>query len=175
MTAARLLSVILIALMSGGAASAGEVTVRQGEPAAQQFHSPMILEVPLPSPANLPKGASRSTTPDLRKFACEGVVISQLEVLVTRRPAGPSGTLSLEVSGTLHVPRSEDRHVDLVFVVKKGDTDLGRGERRKIDAEEGRHTKFKARITIRDAEFEDAFSQDPQPTLEITMSVISNA
>jgi hypothetical protein len=41
-------------------------------------------------------------------------------------------------------------------------------------AEEDRQARFKATIALRQAEFEEAFSEAPRPALEITMSVMNN-
>jgi hypothetical protein len=152
-----------------------EVTVRQGTPTVQQFQSPMILEVPLPSPVDLPGGGSRSTAPNLSAFACDGVTISSLSVVLSRRNSrrGPE-PLVLEVSGTLHVPPSHDRLVDLSLAVKEEETVVGRGERRKIDAEEDNQKKFKVQVNLDQAAFEEAFATDPPPRLEITLTVTSN-
>jgi hypothetical protein len=67
-----------------------------------------------------------------------------------------------------------DRLVDLAFVAKGGDAVIGQAERRKLDAEEDRHTKFKTAIVLDDAGDEEALLASSSSVLEITMAVADN-
>jgi hypothetical protein len=165
-----LAAMLIFVPLSAGAQIVGS----QGAPDTEHsFKSPMILQLPLPNVVKLPEGGSVAVS-GIGSFTCDDVSIASL--IVQHKPGSrhTEGKLVAELTGTIRVPDSYDRLVDVKMVVKKGEAVLGKTAVSKIDAEEGRKTPFRTTITFDASKIADAFSAQPPPILEITVVVTDN-
>ncbi|HXO21533.1 MAG TPA: hypothetical protein VOA87_16600, partial [Thermoanaerobaculia bacterium] len=76
---------------------------------------------------------------------------------------------------SIGVPASFDRLVAVSLVVRRGEMTLGKTSAANINAEEGRSTPFRATIALDEAQLISAFSSEPLPILEITVTVRNNS
>jgi hypothetical protein len=176
MSTPRLLFFVAVAASLIGSIGLAQVTARQGAPAATEFRSPMVLEVPLPDMSHLSPGTGKAFNRDIENYRCEGISLHSLTVRVKDRPRkSDTGTVTLEINGAVSIPPSNDRLVDIRFVAKKAEAILGTTSVTKLDAEEDRTTKFRATLRLDQARLIDAFSSDPHPSLEVTVTVSNNS
>jgi hypothetical protein len=167
-------SVLFIALGSAMA----QVVARQGtasQPDVVKFNSPMILELPVSALAKLPPGSAVEVPNDIRKYICDNDV-SFTNVRVGKRiQSRREGLLQLVVSGFLTVRSSYDRSADVTIRLKKAEEVLATGTTLNISAEEERNTAFRVTASMSDSKLRDAYLSDPQPTLEIVLTVRDNS
>lgn len=155
--------------------SSAQIVARQGTiDTEHHFKSPMLLQLPLPNITTLPMGTRRGVAAEIGRFTCDDVSIETLTVEHKAGPRRPDGKLTFEFAGSVRVPDSFDRMVGVSLVVKKGDVTLGGATAAKIDAEEGRATRFHVTVILDEAQSIDAFRSDPPPILEVTVTVRAN-
>ena len=161
-------SLLTLALLN--AISAHQIVVRQGsEDTSKQFQSPMVIEVPLPDLDE----KLRLVSTDLANYTCDGVSIRALTVARAKRARGT--TAVLEFYGFIRVPESFDRQMDVTVVFKAGAVTVAKGERLRIDAEEGRGTRFRVSLPVEETILNGAMVSGARPTLEITTVVRDNS
>lgn len=163
---------LFVSATPGGISIDAQVVAKQGAPATTDFRSPMILEIAMPNLVGAPVGAAASLGSQLAGYSCDGVSVPALRIRIARRRDGQD--LELELSGTVKVPPSHDRLVDLDFVVLGDSKTLAVATARRIDAEEDRTTVFKTRMRLSEATLRDAFALTPSPILQLTVTVVSN-
>ena len=154
--------------------SSAQVVAKQGVPDIRDFRSPMILELPLPNLANLPIGAIKSLGPQLQGYSCEGVSVPLLVLKVSQRKPRTNPTLTIDISGAVRVPPSRDRFVDLAFVILKDGKAMATARIQRLDAEEDRPTTFDSSVHLNEGDLKTAFTSDPPPRLQLTVSVADN-
>jgi hypothetical protein len=170
--------VLTFVLFTFIASATAQVVARQGaipQPAVVKFNSPMILELPAAALAELHPGSEVAVSNDIRKYICDNDV-SFTNLRVRKRfQSRREGLLQLVVSGFLTVRSSYDRSADVTIRLKKAEQVLASGTTLNIDAEEGRNTSFRVTSTVSDSRLRDAYLSDPQPTLEIVLTVRDNS
>ena len=169
MTHAKLVALSALAMIAMAAAALAQVVGRQGPALTQEFHSPMILEVPLPNVTRYPIGARTSLGADIPNYTCDAVSLPGLAIEVKKRSQRNGNRIVLEIAGGAHVPPSHDRLVDVTFIVKRGDNVMGKASVTNIDAEEDRTTSFRTALTLDEVQLRNAFTVEPYPTLEMTV------
>ncbi|MCB1058516.1 MAG: hypothetical protein KDD11_23680 [Acidobacteria bacterium] len=169
------IAVIALALAPS---SLAQVTARQGEPTQREqteFHSPMVLEVPLPDLTRLSLGQGMLISRELGRFVCDDANLNGSLWVDLRKPRrGEEGKAVLEFRGSVHVRESYDRLVDLTFRVKGSEEVLGEGVVRKLDVEEERTRPFTARVAVSEEGLRRSLASEPGPTVEITVNVKDN-
>ena len=161
-------SLLTLALLN--ATSAHQIVVRQGrEDTSKQFQSPMVIEVPLPDLDE----KLRLVSTDLANYTCDGVSIRALTVARAKRAKGKIAVL--EFHGFIRVPESFDRQVDVTVALNAGAVTVAKGERLRIDAEEGRGTRVRVSLPVEETLLNGALASDARPTLKITMVVRDNS
>ena len=166
--------VLLIALGSAMA----QVVARQGplpQPDVVKFNSPMILELPVAALAKLQPGSAVEVSKDIRKYVCDNDVLFASLQVGKRIQSRREGLLQLVVSGFLTVRPSHDRSADVTIRLKKAEQVLASGTTLNVSAEEGRNTSFRVTATVSETSLRDAYLSDPQPTLEIVLTVRDNS
>ena len=174
MTYARLVAFSALTMIGMATAALAQVVARQGPALTHEFHSPMVLEVPLPNITRYPIGARKTLGSDIPNYTCDDVSLPSLTIEVKKRSQRKGNTVVLEIAGGAHVPSSHDRLVDVIFIAKRGDTLIFKANVLNLDAEEGRTTSFRTDITLDEVQLRDAFAAEPHPTLEITVVVRDN-
>lgn len=175
MTTSRTVVLLTVAVALLGSTGSAQVTARQGTSGLIRFDSPMILEMPLPDISRLPVGAVAALTSDIAKYRCDDVSLRFLSIRVRDRPrSGGTGTMTIEFTGAVHVPPSQDRLVSIGFVAKQAGTTLGSATVKKVDAEEDRVTNYRVILKLDQARLVDAFASDPSPLLEMSVTVSNN-
>jgi len=156
--------------------SIAQIVARQGTVDAEhQFKSPMILQLPAPNLTKLPAGTRIVVSADIGRFTCDVVSVATLTVEHKTGPRHSTGKLIAEFAGSIGVPASFDRLVAVSLVVRRGEMTLGKTSAANINAEEGRSTPFRATIALDEAQLISAFSSEPLPILEITVTVRNNS
>ncbi len=174
MTYARLVGFSALTMIGMATTTLAQVVARQGPAVTHEFHSPMVLEVPLPNVTRYPIGALKALGSDIPNYRCDDVSLASLTIEVKKRSQRKGNSLVLEVAGGVQVPSSHDRLVDLTFIARKGDTVIGRASVVNLDAEEGRTTSFRTDITLDEVQLREAFAAEPYPILEMTVAVRDN-
>jgi hypothetical protein len=171
MQSSPLLHSVVLALMVSAATVSGQVTAHQGTPEVTSFESPMVLDLPLPNIAPL-AADSQLQLPDTRKYVCDKNV-SLVNLAITKRVKGHRDKIStqLVVSGSVVVERSHDRRVDIALRIQSKDHVLASQTLHNLKAEEGRRSAFQVTLPVDDKVLRDASTSEPQPTLEITLTV----
>jgi hypothetical protein len=174
MTYARFVAFSVLAMIGMATAALAQVVARQGPAVTHKFHSPMILEVPLPNITRYPIGGLKTLGSDIPNYTCDDVSLPSLTVEVKKRSQRKGNILVLEIAGGVLVPSSHDRLVDLIFIAKRGDAVIGRASVLNLDAEEGRTTSFRTDITLDEVQLREAFAAEPHPIIEMTVTVRDN-
>ena len=152
-----------------------QVIARQGSASADdvvQFRSPMILELPI---SNLVTLSKAEPIAGARKYRCDGVYFSTLQIEKRRTSRDNAHNITFAVSGTIFVPESNDRFANVTVRLKKGDTSLAAGGRFNIDAEEVKVTPFVVLFDVPKADLADSYATQPAPVLEVTLAVRENS
>ncbi len=175
-------SILCIGLAAGLLLAVGEssaqVSAYQGEAKknpVQEFESPMVLEVPLQELADLPTGKPKNIGSKLRYFVCEDTSVQAL-VFTRGRNKKRKGhrETPLDLEGFLYVRPSFDRLANVELSVIKGDVVIAHDVQYRIDAEEGKRSRFKTSFKFPAEEFQAIFGEEPYPKLKIVLSVIDN-
>ena len=165
-------TVLFLGVSVGSIATDAQVVAKQGTSTVTDFRSPMILEIPLPNLVGQPVGATSSLGPLLAGYSCDGVSIHALLVRLARRKDGDA--LEIQVSGSVKVPSSIDRLVNIDFVIVSDAKTLGAATVKRLDAEEDRTTYFKTRMLLSEEKLREAFDLTPTPILQLTVTVVEN-
>ena len=164
-----------LALLAFDAGSAiAQVAARQGvapPPAIVNFDSPMILDLPLPNVATLDSDVQLQL-PSVRKYICDSHV-QLLNLAIAKEYKGPkkSRSLALVLLGAVFVADSYDRRFDLALRVKSGNDVLAAQTLRNQSAEEQRIMPFRILLPIAESRLISAYSAEPPPVLELTLTV----
>jgi hypothetical protein len=154
---------------------AGQVTAHQGQQDPHEFHSSMVVEVPLKDITQLAPGQGFALTNDLAQYTCDDTSINGMLTVEAKKPGKTeTGKAVFEFTDTVHVRKSHDRLVDITFALKHGDLVLGKGSAPTMDIEEKDTRPFRVRFLADKAALRQAFATDPRPTLEITLVVRDN-
>src|SRR5262245_28178541 len=123
----RLARVSLVAIVvSIPSVSSAQIVAHQGTVDTEHhFKSPMVLQLPLPNLTTLPAGTRREVSAEISRFSCDDVSVATLTVEHKAGPRHPDGKLITAFAGSIRVPASFDRLVDVSLVVKKGEVSLG--------------------------------------------------
>jgi hypothetical protein len=176
----RLATTLALSLATLASAAQAQVarqgaTVRQGSPdPAHVFHSPMIIEVPLPDISHISPGQGLTISSDLSQYICDDTSLGKLTVEVKKPRRTETGKQILEFPGTVHVAKSRDRLVDVSMAVKQGNLVLATASATNLDVEEEATGSFRIRLAIDELTLHQALASDQHPTLEITLVVRDN-
>jgi hypothetical protein len=163
------------AALAFAGSSIAQVTAHQGTQDPNEFHSPMIVEIPLPDLTHLSPGQSRIVSTELSKYVCDDTNLNGILRVEVKKPGrAEAGKMVLEFGDTVHVRKSHDRLVDITFAVKSGDTVLGKGSMPTRSIEEKDTRPFTVRVATDESAVRQAFTSPPGPTLEITVAVRDN-
>jgi hypothetical protein len=171
MTKSLCTALLLLVGLAWAPTADSQVVARQGTPEVTEFHSPMILELPLPALVGLPIGSGKTLGAKLQSYSCEGVSVPVLLLNVSKRKPKQDPTLTIDVSGVLRVPPSHDRLVDLTFSILSNGKSLATAQIKRRDAEEDRDTSFRTSLLVNEQALRSAFTLDPPPTLQLTVAV----
>ncbi len=123
------------------AVGVAQITASQGEDPnrLKSFHSPMVLEFAAPGLmlATSPAGWSIQ---GVQGFNCDGAYFSSLILKVSGRA---KNGVTVHVEGALAVGPSSDREAKVIVELLVDGKAIGRGEKKKIDAEEGKRKPFR--------------------------------
>lgn len=162
-------SIAVFALRVGVAQTARQGESKTGPEGFQEFHTPMILEVPLPVaslPATTVKKGAWLTTPEfggLRKYRCDKISIVSLE-MNQREPAAGKVEINTRVR-LLNPDQNHDKKVTLLFQVVNGDEVSGSYGFQAVKVKEGAMVTKTLKTTLPSS----ALVQD-QTKLRITMT-----
>jgi hypothetical protein len=153
-----------------------QVTARQGDPsesAAQEFKSPMILDLPLKDFRRLTSGSGKDFK-EVKKYYCDDLTISHLVVVKDEEThrGKPSG-LHLEISGSVYVRPSYDRLATLRFDVVKGEERFTTTQE-SISAGEGKTRSFKADLHLQPETLDRLFAEGAPALLRVVVTVQDN-
>jgi hypothetical protein len=162
------------ALIAAGAAAPAQTTAHQGAPDPHVFHSPMVLETPLPDLTKLRPGQGMAVSSDVPQYVCDDASLGAIRVEALAPSRRESGKRVLEFSDTVHVAKSHDRLIDITMAVKHGETVLARGSAKSLSVEEEDTRPFRVRVVMDSSEVAQAYASEPRPSLEITVVVRDN-
>jgi len=117
-------------------------------PIDTQFHSPLVLTIPIPPEArNLwgnGKWTDRSTFQQLRDFRCDGIAITDMQVRskLSRRNFLSREQFLVEIKGKFDSVRGHDRRVDMKLELLSDDEVIGVGYVEKLKAPEAKDKSF---------------------------------
>jgi hypothetical protein len=172
MTACRLRILLLAVLAVLPAAASAQIVARQGpDESVYKFKSPMILDVPMPDPSRLAVDTRTGVSAEIKRYTCDDVSLASLTMERNAGSRHGDGNLRLTFVGSIHVPDSFDRRVDVNLEIKKGDRLLGSAEAENVKAGEGKYTPFRTVLTLDEAALRGAYASEPRPVLEITVTV----
>jgi hypothetical protein len=135
-----------------------------------EFHSPMVMDVPLEGLKNLPVEESLMIS-DLARYYCDDVSIKLLEV--SRRQIGESES-QLITKAKVARP-THDKSVRLVFDLMVGEKQVLSWNIDEIEVEEGEQATAKEKSPkIPRMDLDGLLRTTPAPYLRISMSVSKN-
>jgi hypothetical protein len=154
-----------------------QVTARQGDPsesAAQEFKSPMILDLPLKDFQRLTSGSGKDFK-EVQKYYCDDLTISHLVVVKNedKRRGKPAG-LHLEINGSVYVRPSYDRLATLRFDVVKGEERFTTTQVSDLSAGEGKTRSFKADLHLQPETLDRLFAEGAPALLRVVVTVQDN-
>lgn len=168
--------VLLLALLIAAIplSASPQVTARQGTappPEVTHFASPMVLDLPLPNVIPIEPG-SMLRLGNVRNFICDDHV-TLLNLTVAKEYKGPRRARSLElvISGTVSVTDSYDRRVDIALRLRSGEETIASQTLRNHSTEEERVTSFRILLPVDESKLVAAYSAEPAPVLELTLTV----
>jgi hypothetical protein len=171
----NVLLVVLVLLMTTGLGAAfAQAAARQGvapPPDIIKFESPMILDLPLPNVGAVEAG-SQLQLPNVRKYICDNDV-QLLNLAIGKQYKGPKRARSLDlvVSGSVFVADSYDRRVDIALRLRSGEDVVASQILRNYSTEEERTTPFRILLPVVESRLLAAFSAEPAPILELTLTI----
>lgn len=145
------------------------VVVRQGTVIpVERFESPMVLELPLVlgSPG---VATSALRTPEeqkrTRKFICDGAYLYDL----TLKKSKPTreGDVDLEGKVTVGVEHGEDRRVDVLAELVRGDQVLGASKIANLKVEEDERSTRPVAFRVKDSDVADVAALKVRLTLDV--------
>lgn len=156
-------------------AAAAQISAAQGvtapdqgtQPIQSEFHSPMVLDVPLPLTDRGQWGNGHWSDPgvfqQLHDYRCDGMAIVELRM---RGTAKSDGTLKVEVKGKIDAIKGHDKRVDMKFEFLNGGSVAAAGyaNKLKVPDEEVRSFSFSFSIPA------NAVLSEPPTRLRITLS-----
>ncbi len=118
-----------------------QITASQGEDPnrLKSFHSPMVLEFPAPGLMQATSLAGWSVK-GVQGFNCDGAYFSSLILKVSGKA---KNGVTVHVEGALAVGPSFDREATVIVELLVDGKAIGRGEKKKMDAEEGKRKPFR--------------------------------
>lgn len=172
---------LLLMAAAGTPGRAQEIRARTGEvPAetvAQEFASPMVLELSFPRVLDLQRDQHKNLGSGLRDFICDDVSIYHLAIrrgrTVKAKKGRPAKT-ELAFFGHLRVRESHDRLVTLTFSLARGEERLIKVSTGRFEAEEVENTRFEKRFWVPVAKLEDLYGGDEAPQLEVVLQVVDD-
>jgi hypothetical protein len=163
---------LLAAVVALPAVSHAQVVARQGpDESAYKFKSPMILDLPLADPLRLAVDTRAGVSNEIKRYTCDDVSLASFTIERAAGPRHDDGRVRLAFAGSIHVPDSFDRRVDVDVAIKKDKTTLGSGSADDVKAGEGKYTPFHAMVLLDEAALKAAYASEPRPILEITVTV----
>jgi hypothetical protein len=145
----------------------GQVVARQGTADENEFHSPMILEIPLTGLDTMPANAIRNIA-GLADKVCDDVSISSL-ILTKKRARG--GLVHFDIMANLLVRASADKLVTLRFALMSKDEAVAKVAVQDKGAEEKKTTTVKLRLTLKEDRLQALYAGDQPAALQVTLSV----
>lgn len=131
------------------------------------FHSPMVLNMPLPLTDHSQWGSGNWSNPvlfqQLGDYRCDGIAIAEMRM---RGTADSEGALRVDVKGKFDAVKGHDKRVDMKFEFLNGDAVSATGYARKLKAPEEEVRSFDFSFTIPAS----AVQSEPPTTLRITFS-----
>ncbi|HEV8336721.1 MAG TPA: hypothetical protein VGR67_09915 [Candidatus Polarisedimenticolia bacterium] len=133
-----------------------------------EFHSPMVMDVPLEGLKNLPMEEPLMIS-DFAKYHCDDVSIKLLEV--SRRQIGPTDSQLITKAKVVARP-TRDKNVRLVFDLMVGEKQVLSWNIDEIEVEEGEQATAKEKSPkIPWKDLDGLLRTNPAPYLRISMSV----
>ncbi len=148
----------------------GQVTGRQGSEKDQpnDFHSPMVLDVPFPSDPKTWTGEwfTNNAYREISRFRCDGIRIVELSLKVKKIGDPDQNAFAVRFRTKLLNPDgNHDKEVIVRFDVKQKDRVLQSAEFGPVKVEESDSVKREVGAIVRDHD-----SKDPPTTFTITVT-----
>src|SRR3954452_22101537 len=114
MTSRRLRIALMATLIALPAAASAQIAARQGpDESAYKFKSPMILDVPMPDPLRLAVDKRTGGSGEIKRYTLDEVSLASLTMERSAGSRHGDGSLRLTFVGSIHVPESFDRRIDV--------------------------------------------------------------
>lgn len=168
-------SILLAVLLAVASPAAPDVVARQGtnvDPRQdrQRFESPMIVELPWSSIAQLPDGGSHGYAEFLR-YWCEDARL--VGVRATRYRRGRKED-RIEFNGAIQVEESYDRLARIEVTAVVGERVLARADHARIDAEEEKVTPFRVRLDLTPEALAQLDAAGEEARLVVRLALLDN-